>query len=309
LAGAGPLARRIHQAALIQVKETSLDINAEAEVNTSSQDQSPRIAPGMLDSVAELLGQQSAEIAAHVNRWSEELIRYIKTSGTDGGLAAAPSAPKSANQMCPLCGCMAFAWREERAALCCVQCASTGRSRLLALIIERSGLLKRGVCVLDLTPEPGMAQRIQHLAADYRRPGPQEGAETAHIDCAELCARSPSAYLRARFDLLLHMHLLHPGAGNLASALQNLSACLKDTGHMLFTIPIKVAPAAADGQAGKISDGYDGNDVKRLLRSQFGNRLAIAEPRDYLTPQDLEFYRIHLADGLSSDTVFVIAGS
>ncbi len=204
-------------------------------------------------------------------------------------------------QMCPLCGCVAFAWCNERRTLSCAQCASTGRSRLLGLMIERSGLLKRGVSVLDLTPEPGLAARIQPLASKYRRPGPREGAEPAQIDSAELCARPPCDSLRAQFDLLIHTDLVQPDLRAVGSLLRNLSACLKDTGYMLFTLPTRVAPDA--------TEGFDGNEVQHLLRSQFGNRLSIVDPADYLTPQDFEFYRLPAPVGLSSHTIFAISGS
>ncbi len=298
-----------------------MDGNDEAELNEPSQGRAKVIADGMVESVAELLGQQTAEIVAHINRWSEQLSRGLNTIETGGGpngpIAAtggygsnAPGlrAAGTVRQLCPLCGCASFAWDRERATLCCVQCASTGRSRLMCLILERSGLLKRGVSVLDLTPEPGLAQRIQPLASEYRRTGGQAGATPENIDCAALCAGSLSAGLRARFDLLIHTHLMRPGTGHLGSALQTLAACLKNTGYMLFTIPIRAASGAAAGQPAEIDEGFDRHEVQRLLRSLFGTRLSMVDPGDYLTPQDFEFYGLPVGKAMSGDTIFAVAG-
>ena len=112
---------------------------------------------------------------------------------------------------CPICGGSEFIHVNRRDTGRCKQCSAMERHRLAWMVMQHYDVLKPGLRVLHLAPERGMAIRIFRIVRDGYYPTDiqperfsRDSYKVRYLDC---CA-GLAGFADARFDLILHNHVL-----------------------------------------------------------------------------------------------------
>lgn len=225
---------------------------------------------------------------------------------------------------CPICGSHHFADFNGRAFARCRDCQSLERTRLLWLLLERTGSLRPDLRILHLAPERGLSARLQaltsrYVAADadpafYRKVAPA-------VRGVDLCRPDPE-FLALRFDLIIHMHVLEHVACPAGEVLARLQAMLAPGGRMVFSVPIRPGAATDEHPAPDLSADertarfgqhdhlrlFGGRDVLGLFADALGHRLSVLDPRAFLAPAELAWHNVPDERGLSGSTIFLATG-
>jgi hypothetical protein len=219
---------------------------------------------------------------------------------------------------CPLCGNSEFVDFNGRKGVKCGRCSSLERTRLEFAVLNRIGCLRPKIDVLHFAPEPALGSRLRalsnrYVSADfdpkrYHKLFP----DTVRID---LCNDSLEEY-RGGFDLILHNHVLEHLPCNVVDVLRRLLACLKPTGLMMFTMPIREGadtvedfdPTLTAEERTRRFGQYDhvrmfgGNDVVQLV-AKAGN-IAPVNLLDRFLPAELKAIGVDLPTGVRG-SVFI----
>lgn len=111
--------------------------------------------------------------------------------------------------ICPVCGSREFKDFGGRPNARCANCHSMERSRLMFVLLERLGLLRKGIRVLHFAPEFGIAARLRGLASEYVTADfdiKQYEKSFPQIVAVDLAKDKLSRF--RGFDLILHNHVL-----------------------------------------------------------------------------------------------------
>ncbi len=140
---------------------------------------------------------------------------------------------------CNICGGTAFTDMPKRPAVRCADCGSLERTRVAALHITERLKLAPGSHILHCAPERGLSVLLREIGgANYRAvdidPARYPGLGVERFDLCEDVFDLP----RDHYDLIVHNHVLEHVEGNYAAVLLRLARALKDTGTMLFSVPI-----------------------------------------------------------------------
>jgi SAM-dependent methyltransferase len=143
--------------------------------------------------------------------------------------------------VCPICQSTEFDDFAGRKNARCVKCGSLERGRFAWIIIERLGLMKAGVKVLNCAPEPFMlffAAPVlgdSYIAADFY---PEIFAKyKKEVRKLNLCG-SMEDFADQNFDIIMHNHVLEHLPCDVSSVLIKLNKLLTPGGYHLFSAPI-----------------------------------------------------------------------
>lgn len=141
---------------------------------------------------------------------------------------------------CNICGHKKFLDMNNRTAIRCAKCGSLERTRVIKLMLDRHGLPKKGMKVLHLAPEGGLARNIRDIVGadsydardiDLAR---YEHVKVTYFDLVEAVHTLP----RNHFDLIIHSHVMEHLPCNVTAVLYHLHRALSETGVHVFSIPI-----------------------------------------------------------------------
>lgn len=221
---------------------------------------------------------------------------------------------------CPICGSARFEAFNGRPRARCSNCRAVERTRILFAILNREGLLRKGMQILHLAPETGLARRLKSLAGRYV-PADRDVTryskilpEARKIDLCNLGGADLGT-----FDLILHMHVLAQLPCDAAGVLSRLAGMLAPGGTMYFSVPIRRESAtvqdptfALKPEERKTRFGNEENwrmfgdrDVERTLGAGIPGRLEIVDLSDYFGVE--EIFQMGIAPArtrLNSDTIF-----
>lgn len=148
------------------------------------------------------------------------------------------SARTRAPGECNICGSLTL-FQQRKQAICTL-CRSDARTRLMWLLLTEDNLLQRGMRVLHLAPERAIAGRLATLVGDGYEPadfdptGFPDVPGTRKINLATDAATLPSA----RYDLIIHSHVMEHVRCNITAVLFHLHRALTSSGKQLCSIPI-----------------------------------------------------------------------
>jgi SAM-dependent methyltransferase len=202
---------------------------------------------------------------------------------------------------CPVCRARlrAFApalWDGERwhgEADRCPRCGSRARHRFLWIHLEQSGLLRDGLRVLHLAPEPAVAKRLRRVA-DYVSADVDPAAAMVQADLAAL------PFADGSFDLVVCSHVLEHVPDD-AAAMAEIFRVLATGGIALIQTPVNYDqngtyedPAVIDPDS-RLREFSQADHVRvfgrdlpeRLERAGFSVSVASADGVD---PRDAEHY-------------------
>jgi hypothetical protein len=143
--------------------------------------------------------------------------------------------------VCPVCAHTQFDAYGGRKDARCTGCGALERGRLSWLILERLDLLKPGVRILNLAPEPFMlciGSKIfgdTYVASDYDPSAFSKWKQPIRkIDmCRDLLALEAGS-----FDVVMHNHVLEHLPCEISPVLQNLNRLVAPGGVHMFSTPI-----------------------------------------------------------------------
>ena len=141
---------------------------------------------------------------------------------------------------CNICGGNEFVARTKRPNTRCGQCGSLERTRIIALFIDKLGLLEPDTRVLHLAPERGLARRLRAVAGDnvtLADLNPERYRGQTGVVSLDLCADLDGIPSRS-YDLIVHSHVLEHLPCNHAYVLFHLHRVLADTGRIVCSIPV-----------------------------------------------------------------------
>jgi phosphoglycolate phosphatase len=149
--------------------------------------------------------------------------------------------------ICNICGSGDFLDRRDRGAVQCAGCGSNERARLLWLMLEQNDLLRPGVRMLHIAPERAFAERLSRLLGDGYEPvdiDPAAFPFAPGIRRLDLCeaADLPSA----RYDVILHSHVMEHVPCNLTAVLFHLHRALNAGGKQICCIPFARSQYSAE---------------------------------------------------------------
>ncbi len=223
---------------------------------------------------------------------------------------------------CSLCGCTEFREYNTRPAAACKNCRSLERTRLLWLVMERLDLLQPGMRILHWAPEEPLAIRLSALpdvdytACDidtekYRKfPVP--------VISLDMCVDLPELE-DARFDLIIHNHVLEHIPCNVANTLEHLRRILKPGGHQLFSVPFRGEHTDEDLDPG-LSDAertrrfgqsdhmriFGRADFIPLVNNAYGSANIRYDLNELMTAEDVAAAAVpaRVLNGLTGETIF-----
>ena len=142
---------------------------------------------------------------------------------------------------CPVCNSEQFDSYGGRQQARCMSCGALERGRLSWIVLEKLDLLRPGVRMLNMAPEPFMlfhgAKAIgnSYRAADY---DPDLFSKwklpVAKLDlCEDLIGMAPNS-----LDVIMHNHVLEHIPCDVSAVLANLNRLLVPGGVHLFSAPI-----------------------------------------------------------------------
>lgn len=221
---------------------------------------------------------------------------------------------------CPICGSTRFEIYNGRSRARCSNCRAMERTRILYAILNREGVLRKGMGILHVAPEAGLGRRLKSLAGRYV-PADRDVSrfaslfpETRRID---LCDFDVAEF--GSFDLILHMHVLSHLPCDPAHVLAKLVAMLSPAGVMYFSVPIRRDAYTLDDptytlkpEERKRRFGHEDHwrmfgdrDVERLLGERLPERLEIADLSAYYGAEEISRLGVPQAvTRLNGDTIF-----
>jgi SAM-dependent methyltransferase len=142
---------------------------------------------------------------------------------------------------CPVCGWRRFYDRPGRPRADCAGCRTLERGRAVWLCLERLGLLRSGLAVLHVAPEPGIARRLHALCGERYHPADVDPSQYRHLGLPvrplDLC-RDLGRVADGAYDLVLHNHVLEHIPCAIEPVLMELDRIVRPGGWHLFTVPI-----------------------------------------------------------------------
>jgi len=205
---------------------------------------------------------------------------------------------------CPICGFTGDSFDDYgkplRENIMCPSCRSLERHRLIWLFMQRNELLREGMRLLHVAPEPCFRNRLREALGDqYVTADIQPGKEELTVDIADM-----SAFQTASYDAAMVNHVLEHVHED-RRAMAEIHRIVKPTGWALITVPYyydrlteEEDPAdpytpeereTAFGQHDHVR--YYGIDVIDRLRHA-GLRVTPVELFDELTAGERELYRV-----------------
>jgi len=194
------------------------------------------------------------------------------------------------------------------------------RTRTMYQVLCRDGVLKPDISIFHAAPEPGLAFRLRNMTKNYV-PGDLEAdryqkwlPETRKVD---LC--SVEEYLKEKFDLILHNHVLEHLPCKVEKVLLSLKERLKPEGRMYFTVPVRAGTKTEEdldpnlpkqvrqkrfGQWDHVRIFGD-QDVVSLFQSILGKGLEVIEIEKILSPSEASIHALHFTPGkVTGHTLF-----
>ncbi len=148
---------------------------------------------------------------------------------------------KAAN--CPICGGTEFKDYNNRPDVCCAQCRSLERSRLLWLVLDKIGVLDRpNVSIFHAAPEKCLLEQFatrwpdSYFACDIAPERYKNNLCRIHqIDlCKDLASIESNQY-----DIVIHNHVLEHLPCSVEMVLKELNRVLAPGGTHLFSVPFR----------------------------------------------------------------------
>lgn len=221
---------------------------------------------------------------------------------------------------CPICGSTRFEAFNGRPRARCSNCRAVERTRILFGVLSRQGVLRKGMQVLHLAPETGLALRLKSLAGRYV-PADRDVTRYAKLlpEAMKIDLCTFDAASLGSFDLILHMHVLAQLPCDPSAVLAKLAGMLAPGGAMYFSVPVRRESLTVEDttfslkpEERKSRFGHEDNwrmfgdgDVERVLAARFPGRLEVVELSDYFGVE--EIFQMGLAPArtrLNSDTIF-----
>ncbi|UAX95109.1 class I SAM-dependent methyltransferase [Ensifer adhaerens] len=140
---------------------------------------------------------------------------------------------------CNVCGGETFLDMNGRLNVRCAKCGSLERARVLKMILDESGILKKGTRVLHFAPEGGLATYIKGIVGDECYDARDidieryQHVKVSYFDLVEACHTLPTN----AFDLIIHNHVMEHLPCNVTAVLYHLHRALSDEGLHVFSIP------------------------------------------------------------------------
>lgn len=223
---------------------------------------------------------------------------------------------------CNICGGTELVSPNGSSNISCTACGAMPRTRLLWLFLVRHGLLRPGLRVLHIAPEPALSGRFATLWGEGYEPVDIDPAAYPHVERIRRLDLAEAAALPAlHYDLVIHSHVMEHVSCNVTAVLFHLHRSLKADGHQVCCIPIMrdrhsaedLAPLTRDeatrrfGQFDHVRQ-FGGEDVRRTL----GMIFALPEHYDLLDSFDPAVLRRHgipriAWQGWSPNSVLVLA--
>ncbi|WP_223730407.1 methyltransferase domain-containing protein [Ensifer adhaerens] len=107
------------------------------------------------------------------------------------------------------------------------------------MILDESGILKKGTRVLHFAPEGGLATYIKGIVGDECYDARDidieryQHVKVSYFDLVEACHTLPTN----AFDLIIHNHVMEHLPCNVTAVLYHLHRALSDEGLHVFSIP------------------------------------------------------------------------
>jgi len=221
---------------------------------------------------------------------------------------------------CPICGSTRFEIFNGRSRARCTNCRAVERTRILYALLNRDGALRKGIHILHLSPETGLAWRLKSLAGRYV-PADRDVSRFAKVlpeaKRIDLCNFDAAEF--GTFDLILHSHVLTQLPCNGSSILAKLAGMLTPGGSMYFSVPIRRDSVTIEDttfslrpEDRKARYGSEDNwrmfgerDVERVLSERLPGKLQIVELSDYFGTEEISQMGLTPAKTrLNSDTIF-----
>lgn len=142
--------------------------------------------------------------------------------------------------LCNVCGNDQFIEMNGRAAVRCTSCSSFERTRVIKLLLDRLGLPKKGMRVLHLAPELGLARYIRGVVGEENYDARDidleryQNVKVTYFDLVKDVHTLPTGH----FDLIIHSHVMEHLPCNVTAVLWHLHRALSETGTHVFAFPI-----------------------------------------------------------------------
>ncbi len=183
----------------------------------------------------------------------------------------------------------------------CWSCGSLERHRALAVALrERPGLLRAGMRVLHVAPEPSVT-RLLPADAEVVRGDLEPGPDMRRLDVTDL-----REFADGRFDAVICMHVLEHVADDRA-AMRELRRVLAPDGWAVLNAPITSDRTDEDARVTDPEDRrrrfgqvdhvrrYGPDYLGRLREAGFG--VDVVRLEDDLPADEVAFYRLRAPDG------------
>lgn len=142
--------------------------------------------------------------------------------------------------LCNVCGNDQFIEMNGRSAVRCTSCSSFERTRVIKLLLDKHGLPKKGMRVLHLAPELGLARYIRGVVGEENYDARDidleryQSVKVTYFDLVKDVHTLPSGH----FDLIIHSHVMEHLPCNVTAVLYHLHRALSDSGTHVFAFPI-----------------------------------------------------------------------
>lgn len=234
-------------------------------------------------------------------------------------------APRPAphGAQCPICGSTAFQPYSGREKAQCVRCKSLERSRLLWIVLQRSGALKESPQrVLHIAPELCFMKEFHKRYGAGYRPADIDPDNYRNRICKvegiDLCT-DLEYFEDASFDLIVHNHVLEHIPCDVAGALRELNRMLAPGGLHLFSVPFRRGPTRENlspdlpageriRQFGQIDHlrMFGTDDFPAFLEEHFSGGFARIDPLSMMSAEEIARAGIQLesVDRLDGNSIF-----
>lgn len=149
------------------------------------------------------------------------------------------------NLYCPICGTEKLLTYRGRLNGACAnrECNSVERTRVIYSIFQKLDLLKPGLSVLHIAPDPALIKPFaqtfgkQYTLADIRKDAFAhlgDGVDKVAFDMTDI----PPEIERRKFDIILHSHVLEHLRASWQLAFLRLTSLINPGGFHIFAIPI-----------------------------------------------------------------------
>lgn len=226
---------------------------------------------------------------------------------------------------CPICGSQSLFEFNGRKAARCSNCHSMERTRCSWMLMERHGIIRKGMSVLHFAPEVGMSKRLRELASDYVSADFDVSQykvflpDTVKIDLCDL----DEVKFEGRFDLIIHNHVLEHLFCDVKVVLRKLVKFLKKDGSMYFSVPVRAAEntkedfdtSLPEQERQRLFGQHDhvrlfgARDVVSIFKDALGPNLRAVVPQTELSASEMRLFGIPLEEDVSGNTIFVYKNS